>query len=415
MSRSNASNYFPCGRVVVVMRSVLLLALTGFAVSSALQAVPPLTVDLNTPARQRWVPAVKKVVAAHGWENSLGGLLEFYKPQLQSINLLRPQTYPMLENVLQNRFPEQYQELLGIGDAIAELGYGYEYNVSAAGLLVALPFFYELAHVTNWVPTALTSQRGGPVFELRAGSFFNKACTGILSLPPDGTSSIIHGRNLDESPKQSRNMTLNITVTKGGVYQYHVFDYTWISTGFYTSSRVGGVTLEENWRNVENPTFEQFTARVQNPNFVPVPFLFRHIQDQLMGFDDAVSYLMSATLASPGYIIMSGPGRRGAILTLSFNNTKNVREGLDDSSNVTFKVQTNYDRWLPDPSDDPRRTVAERVLGDVEGPARRGTELGVWMALSTFPVHNPGTMFTVLMRADRAPEGYVRRQMLPKQ
>jgi hypothetical protein len=49
------------------------------------------------------------------------------------------------------------------------------------------------------------------------------------------------------------------------------------------------------------------------------------------------------------------------------------------------------------------------------GTARGGTvaELGVWMTLSTYPVHNPHTMLSCLMGVNRTGiEGYLRRSMI---
>jgi N-acylethanolamine-hydrolysing acid amidase len=249
---------------------------------------------------------------------------------------------------------------------------------------------------------------------LRAGLPMGRDNSRPLSatLPEDTSLPIIHGRNMDESPRAGRNMTLNITVTRGGAPLYHIFDWTWITTGTYTASRKGGVTLEENWNNDGSQSLEQILTRVQQPDFTPVAFLFRNVQESLMSFDAAATYLLNATLASPAYIIMSGPGRVGHVLTLMFNKSGNVKETIDDTSAVSYMVQTNYDRWKPDPPTDPRRTVAQDALAMV-GRHRSGTELGVWMALGTYPVHNPHTMFSVLMSVDQIPEGYVRRAMIP--
>ena len=108
---------------------------------------------------------------------------------------------------------------------------------------------------------------------------------------------------------------------------------------------------------------------------------------------------------------MTGTHRRGAILTIDSNASLTRTEYLHDNMTVTFKVQTNYDRWLPDPPSDPRRTVAENTL-TMMGRHRSGTELGVWMALSTYPVHNPTTLFSAIMSADHhSAEGYVREAM----
>eukprot|EP00759_Apiculatamorpha_spiralis_P003551 PhF_6_TR11683/c0_g1_i2/m.18933 len=118
---------------------------------------------------------------------------------------------------------------------------------------------------------------------------------------------------------------------------------------------------------------------------------------------------MTTQYASPFYVIMSAPGRKGAILTIMFNSTNNVAQYLNDTTSPSFMVQTNYDRWLPDPKQSypiGRRTRAEQML-TMLGQGRAGTELGVWMAMTSYPVHNPSTMFSALMGPDKEPEVFV--------
>merc|ERR1719218_92430 len=114
---------------------------------------------------------------------------------------------------------------------------------------------------------------------------------------------MIHGRNMDESPAAGRNCTLNITVVRSGKPLSHI------------------------------------VARIKDPSMVPVALLFREIQEKQMTFDQATDYLMNVTLGAPAYIIMSGPGRVGHVLTLEFNKTDNVKETLTDASPVPYMVQ----------------------------------------------------------------------------
>jgi hypothetical protein len=98
---------------------------------------------------------------------------------------------------------------------------------------------------------------------------------------------------------------------------------------------------------------------------------------------------------------------------VSFNQSVNRVLPINDGSATPYLVQTNYDHWLPDPKNDPRRTVAQDTLAML-GRHRAGTELGVWMTLSTYPVHNPHTMLSCLMGVNRTGiEGYLRRSMIP--
>ena len=74
-----------------------------------------------------------------------------------------------------------------------------------------------------------------------------------------------------------------------------------------------------------------------------------------------------------------------------------------------------YDRWLPDPPEDPRRSVAEETLRLVlrsNLPSSSRGELALWMALSEYPVQEVSTMFSVVLSVDTVPEGYIRDPMV---
>jgi N-acylethanolamine-hydrolysing acid amidase len=61
-----------------------------------------------------------------------------------------------------------------------------------------------------------------------------------------------------------------------------------------------------------------------------------------------------------------------------------------------FVVQTNYDHWEPDPADDPRRSAGEATMAQL-GRGFGTTPLGLFVAASAYPVHNPHTAYTAVM------------------
>jgi hypothetical protein len=258
--------------------------------------------------------------------------------------------------------------------------------------------------------------------------FYKKACTGILVLPFNKSQNLIANRNMDESPSPGRNLTMKISVVKGGKLLYQFLDWLWVTTSAETSSRIGGVTLELNYRShfdgdrKANFTFAEMLSRLQLNTTIPVLLWHRVVHDKQLDFDGAIQYATEvATFAAPFYCIMSGTNRRGAVMTLHYDRSRTFIAMINDtyvypeSQGLNFAlVQTNYDilNGAPDNTDDPRRTVAQDTLRFL-GPERGGTELGVWMALSVYPVHNRNTMYTALMSVDREIEGYTRRQMIP--
>ena len=83
---------------------------------------------------------------------------------------------------------------------------------------------------------------------------------------------------------------------------------------------------------------------------------------------------------------------------------------LSNASNF-FIAQTNYDHWQPDPPQDPRRTALERYLNEM-GRELGTSKMGLFAAISTFPVHNPHTAYTAVMQADSgALTSFVRTSM----
>jgi len=78
-----------------------------------------------------------------------------------------------------------------------------------------------------------------------------------------------------------------------------------------------------------------------------------------------------------------------------------------------FLVQTNYDRWQPDPADDNRRTYGEEAMLRL-GQSYGATQVGLWMALSEWPVHNTDTFYSVIMSVSAPTRGFIRQSMFPK-
>lgn len=52
---------------------------------------------------------------------------------------------------------------------------------------------------------------------------------------------------------------------------------------------------------------------------------------------------------------------------------------------------------MPDPEEDLRRTVAENLLNKM--PEDMMNEFGVFAVMDTYPIHNEGTFYTVIMNA----------------
>ena len=352
--------------------------------TSALQAVPTFTLDLDKQPLNRWDGAVDLIVQKYGWENSFGPVIDMYLPALN--RLLPAPIKASLENHLRTTNPDLYGEVTGLG---------IQLNLSST-VMSMFTYFYELSHIDP----------GKAVM----------ACAAILSLPANLSADILHGRNMDEEPAPGRNLTMNIAVTKGGKTLYKFVDWSWMTGGFATAWRENGVTLELNWSNdLPDLSPGDVINRILLPGTVPALQAFRVINDATMDFPHAVRFLANTNFAAPFYAIVTGTQRRGAIISIQANTSNTRVEYLNDTSSVSFKVQTNFDRWVPDSTEgiypEGRRTMAESTM-TMLGRERSGLELGVWMALSAYPVLNPSTMFSALMSVSKEPEIYVRDQIM---
>ena len=70
--------------------------------------------------------------------------------------------------------------------------------------------------------------------------------------------------------------------------------------------------------------------------------------------------------------------------------------------------------FRPDSGTDPRRTAADAVMRQ-HGAAHAASALGMYAAVTTYPVHNPHTAYTAIMHARTGElHAYVRQAMCPE-
>ena len=399
---------------------VALAILALAAVCGAVAPAPSFTVDVSLPPRQRWAGTVRAAWARHSWNESFGPTFAYWDHALwnQVPNATVAQLAARLDSVL----PDLAGEIDGIA---AEFHTVLSANGATDAMLAqvapaklkAWNYFYELAHVKEY--SVHGNGDDNAVHNMRA-------CTGLLALPEDTTKPIVHGRNLDLLPLQLRNLTLSVTFVNSSAAApstplFEGLGWLWFCGGFLTSRRQNGATMSGDWKTELIPA-AKVLPKILAPGQLPLTQIFRQWQAAGYSFEEIVSTAasMDGHTPSPYYLIASGPGREGAVVTASFEGHANPQHTvirLNDRAVAAggdwFLVQTNYDHWLPNPPSDPRRTVAEltlRALGN-----RRGADsMGVWMSVGEFPVHNAGTAYTAVMTVEDAHlDGYIRQALSP--
>ncbi|CAD8125389.1 unnamed protein product [Paramecium sonneborni] len=326
--------------------------------------IPELEIDLSAPPKQRWKEAVQLVLNLYGYEETFGPVFAFHNEH--SFDVLNQDDYTTIAQALRKNFPEHALELEGIIEVLDRPEITFEYMAGWA-------YFHEIAHITNQF----------------------QECTGVLLSLDD---QVIHGRNMDQAPKQGRNLVLHLYIKKDGKNIGEVVDWYWFKGGFITALKYNVVALEENWRIDEYLTKESVMTYIKKglPSLTQV---FRDIliNEKLNTFEKVVQYLENNEVGCGLYNIVSGMQKdQGVIITRGSQETfQTIR--LNTSIGIKYLVQTNYDHWLPDPEYDPRRTEAENLLQGMKNNLMN--EFGVYAIMNTYPVHNEGTFLTVIMNA----------------
>lgn len=248
-----------------------------------------------------------------------------------------------------------YRELTGLADQFAAAGHP-EINVT---FLCAWAYIHELAHADfngTSAPTAKDPESHGSSFlEFRD-------CTGVLAADYDG--KVFHGRNMDKNIPGARNLTLRLTFTKSSQVVAVAVDYYWFNVGFVTGYKSGVVSLSENWRKQYRDYDGNAILHDIYLGTMAQVWLFREaLLNHYMNYDQILQFLISSFVAAPMYAIIAGnQSWEGAVVSKEPQTQLPIYYLNKTSPNGWFLVQTNYDMWVPDPQDDPRRTVAELTL-----------------------------------------------------
>ena len=94
----------------------------------------------------------------------------------------------------------------------------------------------------------------------------------------------------------------------------------------------------------------------------PLSFLTRQVLENATDFNDAVNQLSSHDLIAPAYFIVAGvKPDEGVVITRNQSALINTWR-LDNSNNIWYLLETNYDHWVPPPPNDDRRTPGMRAM-----------------------------------------------------
>ncbi|XP_041756623.1 N-acylethanolamine-hydrolyzing acid amidase isoform X3 [Coregonus clupeaformis] len=245
--------------------------------------------------------------------------------------------------------------------------------------------------VPKWVHHAIT-----PIVEA-----LEKFCTSIVA--QDTSGRLYHGRNLDYPHDILRNLTINILFLKNGTVAYRGTSFAGY-IGLWTGQSPNKFTIsgdqrgEDHWWNWWKNWVSAFLLKRS-----PVSWLVRETLEEAADFQDAVMRLSKIPIITSVYYIVAGvkPGE-GVVVTRDRKGPADIWP-LEPLNGGWFRVETNFDHWLPPPAKDHRRDAANKAL-NATGQDNINMNT-MFKVLSMNPVCSRSTVYTTTMSA-ASPEKY---------
>jgi N-acylethanolamine-hydrolysing acid amidase len=352
---------------------VLFSVLAGLALASAITAppdhakiAPRFAVNLDLPPKQRW-----KVVS-----------------------LAFADDFKRLLAMVKRYVPSEALDLLGVVGLKVDTAFPYPYNYEIMGIA-------ENIEGVNMGDVIL----GNTLYEITA---FNhgkegwfKACTSIVAESLNGT--IVHGRNLDYSiGSLLRNLTITVDFQRGGKTVYTGTTYAGY-IGLLTGQRPYGFTITLNERDKGQVWMNALEALANGMGAVSSLHIRDALANEEFDYEKALVFLADKPLIAPCYIIIGGvKSSQGAVITRDRIAVLDFMK-MKAEKGEWFVLETNYDHWTTPPPDDDRRDPGIKYMNEMG----RGnvSQAGLFNVLSTAPVLNERTTYTVVMSAAH-PERY---------
>ncbi|XP_077157255.1 N-acylethanolamine-hydrolyzing acid amidase [Paroedura picta] len=232
-------------------------------------------------------------------------------------------------------------------------------------------------------------------------------CTSIIA--QDNNGNIFHGRNLDYPFGDIlRKVTIDVNFLKNGKVLYKgttFFGYI----GLWTGQSPYKFTISGDERD-SGKWWENAVAAFLNRD-TPVSWLVRTVLSEADCYDTAAFMLAKTPIIAGVYYIIGGTrSSEGMVITRNRKGPVDIWP-LDPSSGGWYRVETNYDHWIPPPPSDDRRTPAIRAM-NATGQGNVNIK-SLYNVLSTPPVMNQDTVYTTVMSA-AFPEKYMTRIRFPE-
>lgn len=220
-------------------------------------------------------------------------------------------------------------------------------------------------------------------------------CTSIIA--QDTSGHVYHGRNLDYPHSVLRNLTINVIFLKNGEAMYRGTSFAGY-VGLWTGQSPNKFTVSgdqrgsDHWWNWWKNVVSALLLRRS-----PVSWLVRETLEGAEDFQDAVMRLSKIPIITGVYYIVGGArAGEGVVITRDRRGPADIWP-LDPVNGGWFRVETNFDHWLPPPQMDHRREMANKAM-NATGQENINMDT-LYQVLTLFPVCNGITVYTTTMSA----------------
>jgi len=355
---------------------------------------PQFVIDLDTPPRKRWDAIYATLLKDREYVDIFTDVMLGIQDDLANANCTE-ECINRLHASYKNKFPDYYEELLGIYDLIPFLN-------------LTLPQFVasqlEIEINMLFIPDESSSSDGMAQDGERYGRHGTYGCTSVVTC--DAKKNVLFGRNLEwgDGPTLAKLMFIvNFTRNNTVLFQTHQVPG---HLGILSGSRINGYSIALNARVVEhNPTVDQFLDCMDAVPLQPIITGFRYYLEYFDNYKDIFKNLTNTYYCMPRYTILGGPDGKGVRLQHNFtdeskNYTANYTpcvfgEELQCSDHSWFVAEANSDLNVP-VSIDTRRGLVMDKLKD-EGRSVGATVDGLYEAMTIKGVRLVDTVFTSIM------------------
>ncbi|XP_036383023.1 N-acylethanolamine-hydrolyzing acid amidase-like isoform X1 [Megalops cyprinoides] len=224
-------------------------------------------------------------------------------------------------------------------------------------------------------------------------------CTSVVA--QDTKGHLYHGRNLDYPHVDIlRNLTIDILFIKYGEVAFRGTSFAGY-IGLWTGQKAKKFTISGNERSQGHWWENVISAFLLKSS--PVSWLVRETLEEAEDFQDAVIRLSKVPIITDVYYIVAGVWpAEGVVVTRNRRGPADIWS-LDTLHGKWYRVETNYDHWIPPPHGDDRRTPTMTALN---ATGQENIDLDtMYQVMSGTPTCNGITVYTTVMSAV-TPEKY---------